>query len=225
MVSGRGSSRSRGQAELGERARVVRGRPGRDDQRDRQVGDPAGQVDEELQRRQVRPVRVVHRDQQRAGGGEIHRDPPQRVQRAGEFGLTRVERGVVECLERRPGRPGQDLLPDLARVPGDRTLDHLPDDAPRHRALHGVADGLKTAELTLFGQLAALVHEPGLADPGTALDDDYATLTTGGCVQGFTDVRDLGISFKGFAHGVIVAAVRRATCWSSAAQRGDLMLH
>ncbi len=191
-----------GGRQLGERPAAIGGRARGDDEQDRQVGDAAREVRDEAQRRQVGPLRVVDRDQQRAVGGQVGRHPPQRVQGARE---RRVRPGVVvgstlERRERRPRRSGQQRVADLAAVARDRSLDELAHDRPRDRALELVADRPQAAEAAQLGQRARIGDEPRLADARRALDDEHAAATVGRAGEGVRDVVELALALQCRGH-------------------------
>jgi hypothetical protein len=171
--------------EVGQRAGVPVRRPGAHDDEDRQVGDPARQVGEEAQRRDVGPLRVVDRDQQGAKRRQVGRDPPERVQGPGRgrvAGRGFVGR-VAECTQGGARRPVEEGLARLAGVAQDRALDKLAHHAPGHRALELVPRGLEAAEAAELGQRAGVADQPRLADAGGPLDDHGPAVPRGGRIE------------------------------------------
>jgi hypothetical protein len=84
-------------------------RPGREHKRQRHAFQTAGEIDQPAQRSDIRPVRVVHRHQQRLCVGQIDRQPVQPVQnRKRQLGAgLRISRKKNRLRQRRcPGQQG-----------------------------------------------------------------------------------------------------------------------
>jgi hypothetical protein len=86
------------------------GRPHGEHGERRDAAEPRGQVGEKAERRRVRPLRVVDRQQQRAAGGEVRRQPVQPVQGAEQrVRAGRQRQAGDRCRECRG--PGEQLGP------------------------------------------------------------------------------------------------------------------
>ena len=122
---------------------------------------------EPVQRRRIRPVRVVHGDHQRAARREV-RDQPVQAVHGGERNvvLDRSGAGPVEHARGEPGRAVQERVP----LPGpgrhaDR-LDELAGDAIRKAALQGQPAGGEDPHAEFTRAAAGHAEQGGLADPG-----------------------------------------------------------
>ena len=126
-----------------------------------------------------------------------------RVPRARARELVRARfRDFVERAEGGAGRPGEDALAHLAAIAQERALGHLPDDAPRQRALGLVTNCAQAAEALVLGQRLGLGEQAGLADPGRPLDHDQTPLAAGRGGERLRDARGFGVAFDGPArHG------------------------
>jgi hypothetical protein len=161
--------------DLGEQPRV-RPRLGRSQRRGHQHGravEPARQVGEEAQRRPVRPVQVVDREQQRLLGRDVEREPVEPVQRRERGGALLV--GRERLLEQRGGRGGGAREP---AADGDPGLEELAHDAVRELALELPGPRLEDLERRSRA-LAQAGEQPGLADAGGTLDQHEAAAAGG----------------------------------------------
>ena len=123
------------------------GRPGREHERQRHARQPAGEIDQPAQRSDIRPVRVVHRHQQRLRVGQIDHQPVEPVQ-SGKRRLGagfRIGRKKDRLRQRR--RPGQQGFTLLRGTGHHHRFQQLPDDPERQLALQLTAPRRQNAHL------------------------------------------------------------------------------
>src|SRR5205823_3223570 len=149
--------------------------------------EAALQVRQPAQRRAVGPVDVVDRDQRRPAERQVRGDPVQPVQRgegdAGRVVVVRVELTDLEQGRGARSRTVEQLLPFLRRGRGQERLEQLADDAVRELVLELAAAGRENREAGPGRRGPRLENEPRLADAGTALNGDEATVSAHGGVD------------------------------------------
>jgi len=149
--------------------------PACDQESDRQLRQPVGQGEEEAERGQVAPVRVVDGDRERSVLGQVRDEPVKAVLegerrvRAGADGATLEERAGE------PSRPRQQLVA-LGRICGGQPpLEELQRQPERKGAFDLDAARGEQLKPALGRSLRARVEQPGLARARIALHDEQPT--------------------------------------------------
>ena len=193
----RGGADSRLRGELGESARLRDGSaPRGEDQGERMLGDARGDVFQRPHRRPVRPLQIVDEQSRRPLLGEMDQGPVDPVQEGG-VEILRGQRGVrrASAEEGRHDRcrPGEDASGRLRVL--QLRLEQLPDHPEGERALELGRVSLEADHPAGLDGVSSLVEEPGLSDPGLALDQEHGAGSRRGRVQRAGDDRELPAPF------------------------------
>jgi hypothetical protein len=189
--------------DLGDRLALAQ----RDREHDWHALKAAGEVRQPAQRRRVRPMRVIDRQQQRPLGGKVGREPVEAVQ-------PRVQRRAAALLARpedragKPGRPGEQ---PLSLAPGrdhDRPVQQLPDNPEGKVTLELAADGSQPAQARLARRFARGLEQLALADPRRPLDHQHAPGARARRVDQRGDLRQFGIALEHGSPGQTYAPAR-----------------
>ena len=141
-----------------------RGSHGQHHQR-RRPSEAGSEVGEEPQRRRVRPLGIVDREQQRATPCEVRRQPVQAVEDAEERVRAGRERRARE--RRREGRRPREQLGSLRLArPRQRRLEQLADDPEREVVLELGRAGREDGEPAVGRRAPGLCEQARLADAG-----------------------------------------------------------
>ena len=130
------------------------------------------QVGEEAQRRQVAPVQIVEREQERPARGEVRRQPVEAVQRRQRRIRRRLDRHLCGIEKRRRQRGGAaQRLGSLLRLEGSKQrLVELPHDPVGERALELRAARAEREQARLLRQRLRPRNKGRLADTRRPLD-------------------------------------------------------
>ncbi|CAA9489546.1 MAG: hypothetical protein AVDCRST_MAG13-1670 [uncultured Solirubrobacteraceae bacterium] len=165
-------------------AGAVLARPHGEHDGDREVLHARRKVRQEGRRGRVRPLDVVDRQQQRPDGGagrQVDRQPVQpphdRVAVLGPRSRRVHDAGGERRL------PGEQPRPLVPRRGSDRTRQQPPGDRPRHALLALERPRGRHVDPGAAGEGGGQGQQPGLADPGRALDDDQAARAAAGPPQ------------------------------------------
>jgi hypothetical protein len=173
---------------VGERGQQLRvhlgfaGPPGRH-QEDRQILEPAGEVDEEAEARLVGPLHVVDAEQQGPGGGEVRGQPVEPVEEREGLVVGRRRRLDAQRHRRRARRLGEQPLACRRLGAGELPLEHAPGDAERKIPLQLGAGRPVDGHAPRARRLDRDPEQGGLADPGRARDRHQAAARRGRPVE------------------------------------------
>ena len=166
-----------------------------DDDRDVHRRDALQDVQQQPQRRAVGPVRVVDRDQHRAGLGEVRQQPEEAVDDAVGAVVGLVAEPARRALEQRPGerrRAGQQAVVGLVVGARQQRLEELQRDAEGEVALElrraRVHDGRPVRQRLRDGR----VEQRRLADAGMSLDEQQLPVARARGIEQVVDGAQLG---------------------------------
>jgi hypothetical protein len=145
----------------------------------REAVQPAHQIGEPAERRWIRPVQVVDRQQQRPAGGEVRRQPEEAVQRGepavGVPGARVRERaGAEEWRDERRGA-AQQLVALGRRGVHDRRLEELAGDPVGELPLELASTRVRDVHAARPRPLPRRAEQARLADAGAALHQHETT--------------------------------------------------
>ena len=175
--------------ELGQEVRVHPGvaRATRDHRGDRQLGEPLGEIQEEAQRRGVRPMHVVDRQQERPVVRDVGGQPVEAVQQREDVILAPATGRRLGAIEQR-GRESRGTVEEpLALGPVGRRqhgLEQLERDAEGEVPFQLAARGRQGPHTAALGESARGGEELGFPQPCVALDDEEAAPALPGRIQG-----------------------------------------
>ena len=142
------------------------------------LGEPGGEVQQRLQRSIIGPLRVVHQQQQRPLGGEVERQPVERV----------IDREAIAARER--------LLQSLARHPFEQASRDSMGEVDLSRS------GARRQDLNaVIGGNAR--EQAGLADPRGALEDCHRTTSSAHLGRDCPQLSDLRTPFDEHSRTVL----------------------
>ncbi len=187
-----------------QRARdVVAAWPPGGDDRDRQVGEPRGEVHDEAERQLVGPVGVVDHERERRALGEVRGEPVEAVQERVRRALVRAGRAGLRLEPEQLGGQRGAALQQPPPLGGVRVaharLEELARDAERELALELAPARGEHLEPALLGAVARGREQRRLPEPGRRLDEHQPSVPGGGGAQRRFDDLDLGIPLEQFA--------------------------
>jgi len=166
-------------------------------QRDRQALDAGGQVREPPQRRLVRPVRVVHHDQQRIAGRQVRHQPVEAVRRRmRDVVPDRAGLGSAEHPRRQPGGPVQQLVPFARPGPRPGRLEQLAGDPVAEATFQGQPARGQDPQARRGRTGARRPQQRRLADPGRPFDQHEGAAARSGGRCGRGERRQFIVAFE-----------------------------
>ena len=185
-----------GAARAGEQAQQVRGGARvvaacADRDQHLQLVDPAGEVGEGFERLAVGPLRVVDDQRERLHRRQRRAEPEQAVR---ELGAVVAGRRAA-AVQQPHGVGRRAFLQADALVRGDlaqRCLEQRADHAVGEVALQRAGCGASELEVGVLGEVARVVEQDGLAEPGRRLEHDDRAAAAGDAGDGVGQRLELG---------------------------------